>query len=73
MARPTRYLTGPARDKEAARLAKRYDAGETIKDIAATIGRSYGGTRHLLRHAGVKFRPRGIKAQPAPETSGEER
>ncbi|MGW1071520.1 helix-turn-helix domain-containing protein [Streptomyces sp. NPDC002537] len=72
MARPPRYLTGPARDKEAARLAKRYDAGETINSIAVATGRSYGGTWHLLRHAGVKFRPRGIKAQPAPEASGEE-
>ncbi|MEU2510520.1 helix-turn-helix domain-containing protein [Streptomyces syringium] len=52
-------LTGPARDAEAARLAALYKAGDSIRGIAASSGRSYGSVRQLLLHAKCPLRPRG--------------
>lgn len=40
-------------------LARRYDAGESIRGLAASIGRSPGFTRMLLKEAGVTFRAPG--------------
>ncbi|MFF4403773.1 helix-turn-helix domain-containing protein [Streptomyces sp. NPDC001404] len=60
------YLTGNARLQEADRLADRYRAGETIRDIAANTGHSYGTTRNLLLLAQVKLRQRGGEPRPIP-------
>jgi Helix-turn-helix domain len=40
-------------------LGKRYDAGESIRALAASTGRSYGFVHRLLREAGVELRRRG--------------
>lgn len=42
-----------------AEAAKRYRAGETIRDIARWSGASYGAARTMLVNAGVKLRPVG--------------
>ncbi|MEV5140334.1 helix-turn-helix domain-containing protein [Streptomyces syringium] len=55
------YLTGPERHAIAAQLAARYNAGEIIKEIATSTGRSITATRNLLILGGVTFRPRGTR------------
>jgi hypothetical protein len=40
-------------------LAARYRNGESIRTIAASIGRSYCYVWHMLNQAGVQFRGRG--------------
>ena len=40
-------------------LGKRYDAGESIRSLAASTGRSYGFVHRLLRETGVELRRRG--------------
>jgi hypothetical protein len=40
-------------------LARRYEAGESVRGLAASIGRSPGFTRMLLIEAGVTFRATG--------------
>lgn len=52
-------LRGPGRRTVAAELAARYRAGETIRDIAADLDRSYCYVRDLLDLAGVQFRCQG--------------
>ncbi|MFD4335865.1 helix-turn-helix domain-containing protein [Streptomyces anulatus] len=54
-----RLLPGPERDKVAAELKARYDAGASIRALAEDTGRSYGGVHRLLADAGVTFRSRG--------------
>lgn len=55
----TNQLTGRDRIAVARPLAARYRAGESIRDIAADIGRSYCYVRGLLVTAGVELRGRG--------------
>lgn len=52
-------LTGPERASMAALLAKEYEAGESIRQLAVKHGTSIGRTRNLLVEAGVSFRTRG--------------
>ena len=54
----TRTL-GADRRRLAANLKRRYDAGESIRSLAASSGRSYGFIHRLLAEAGVRFRGRG--------------
>ncbi|MEU3282927.1 helix-turn-helix domain-containing protein [Streptomyces antibioticus] len=54
-----KLLPGPERDKAAADLKARYEAGASIRAIAESTGRSYGGVHGLLADAGVTFRSRG--------------
>ncbi|MET7728758.1 helix-turn-helix domain-containing protein [Streptomyces mirabilis] len=54
-----KLLPGPERDKVAAELKAQYEAGISIRAIAESTGRSYGGVHGLLAHAGVEFRSRG--------------
>ncbi|MFD4577914.1 helix-turn-helix domain-containing protein [Streptomyces sp. NPDC058417] len=54
-----RLLPGPERDKVAAELKARCDAGASIRALAEDTGRSYGGVHRLLADAGVAFRSRG--------------
>jgi hypothetical protein len=60
-------VTGADRSKLAASLSKRYGAGESIRSLAASTGRSYGFVHRILTEAGVALRGRGgapRKAQP---------
>lgn len=52
-------VTGADRTKLAADLKKRYDAGESIRALAAATGRSYGFVHRILTENGVSLRGRG--------------
>ncbi|CAL9328705.1 helix-turn-helix domain-containing protein [Nocardiopsis synnemataformans] len=52
-------LAGEDRSVLAAQLKSRYDAGESIRMLAAATGRSYGFVHRLLSEAGVELRGRG--------------
>ena len=52
-------VTGADRTKLAADLKKRYDAGESIRSLAAATGRSYGFVHRILSETGVSLRGRG--------------
>lgn len=51
--------TGADRSRLAAEIKRRYDAGESIRIIAAATGRSYGFVHRLLTETGVNLRGRG--------------
>ncbi len=52
-------VTGAAREKLAADLKKKYDAGVSIRALAEETGRSYGFVHRMLTEAGVTLRGRG--------------
>ena len=52
-------VTGDDRTKLASDLKKRYDAGESIRSLAAATGRSYGFVHRILSETGVTLRGRG--------------
>ena len=52
-------ITGPARDKLAADLRKKYETGQSIRALAEDTGRSYGFVHRLLLDAEVPLRGRG--------------
>jgi hypothetical protein len=52
-------VTGDERDKLAIDLKERYGAGESIRALAFSTGRSYGFVHRLLVEHGVKLRGRG--------------
>ena len=52
-------VTGPARDKLAADLKKKYDQGQSIRALAQSTGRSYGFVHRMLSESGVRLRSRG--------------
>ncbi|WP_150240879.1 helix-turn-helix domain-containing protein [Nocardiopsis quinghaiensis] len=54
-----RRLVGTDRSELAAQLKRRYEAGESIRMLAAATGRSYGFVHRLLSEAGVDLRGRG--------------
>lgn len=54
-----RRLKGAERTKVARALGVEYEAGATIRSLAADRGMSYGTTRQLLLEARVKLRGRG--------------
>jgi hypothetical protein len=56
---PRVRITGAARQKLAAELAARYEAGESIRQLCAATGYSIGRVRGLLINAEVTFRARG--------------
>lgn len=57
--KPGTWLIGDARKEARDKAARLYDAGATIRSVAAELGRSYGGTHALLLEAGVTLRGRG--------------
>lgn len=57
-ARATR-VTGEARAQMARDLAARYRAGDSIRELADSTGRSYGFVHRLLRESDVELRGRG--------------
>jgi hypothetical protein len=54
-----RRVSGGERDKLAADLKKKYVAGASIRDLAASTGRSYGFVHRILSESGVALRGRG--------------
>ena len=52
-------VTGADRSKLATDLKSRYDAGESIRSLAAATGRSYGFIHRILTEIGVELRGRG--------------
>jgi Helix-turn-helix domain len=52
-------ITGAQRGVVAAKFAKRYAAGQSIRKIAADAGRSFGFVHGLLKETGVTMRSRG--------------
>jgi hypothetical protein len=52
-------VTGADRTKLASDLQKRYSAGESIRALAASTGRSYGFIHRILAESGVSLRSRG--------------
>ena len=52
-------VTGADREKLASDLKKRYSAGESIRALAASTGRSYGFIHRILSESGVNLRGRG--------------
>ena len=52
-------VTGEGRSKLATDLKKRYDAGESIRSLASSTGRSYGFIHRILTETGVALRGRG--------------
>jgi len=52
-------VTGPDRSKLASNLAERYGAGESIRSLASSTGRSYGFIHRILTEMGVTLRGRG--------------
>lgn len=54
-----RQVRGDERRDLTEYVTAEYDRGRSIRDIAASIGRSYGFVHRLLAEAGVDFRTRG--------------
>ena len=52
-------VAGESRAELAAELKRRYDSGESIRQLAAATGRSYGFVHRLLGEAGAELRGRG--------------
>ena len=52
-------VTGAERDRLAADLRKKYDAGQSIRTLAAASGRSYGFVHRMLSESGAALRGRG--------------
>ena len=52
-------VTGEARADLARDLAARYRAGDSIRELAESTGRSYGFVHRLLLESGVSLRGRG--------------
>jgi hypothetical protein len=52
-------ITGGERDKLAGDLRKKYDAGQSIRALAESTGRSYGFVHRILSESGATLRGRG--------------
>ncbi len=52
-------ITGAERAKLATDLKKQYAKGRSIRELAATHGRSYGFVHRVLSESGVNLRGRG--------------
>jgi hypothetical protein len=57
--RPRQHLPDTERSKLGEQLLKRYEAGQSVRELCAETGYSIGRVRGLLKHAGVQFRSRG--------------
>jgi predicted transcriptional regulator len=64
-----RRITGSDRDKLAADLRKKYDSGKSIRELAASTGRSYGFVHRILSESGATLRGRGGATRGKPRTS----
>lgn len=52
-------ITGQQRDDLAGDFGRRYEAGESVRALAASSGRSYGFVHRLLVESGHVMRARG--------------
>ncbi|GGG09692.1 hypothetical protein GCM10007304_24730 [Rhodococcoides trifolii] len=52
-------ITGARRDDLQDELKSRYEAGESIRSIAQSMGRSYGFVHNVLAETDVELRKRG--------------
>lgn len=52
-------VTGDARSQLATDLKTQYEAGESIRALAQSTGRSYGFVHRMLSESGVTLRGRG--------------
>jgi hypothetical protein len=52
-------ITGGDRTKLAADLKRKYTSGQSIRELAAETGRSYGFVHRMLSESGVSLRGRG--------------
>ncbi|MEZ0114197.1 putative transcriptional regulator [Catenulispora sp. EB89] len=52
-------VTGDARSQLATDLKTKYEAGESIRALAQSTGRSYGFVHRMLSESGVTLRGRG--------------
>jgi hypothetical protein len=52
-------VVGDSRAQLAEQLRSRYETGESIRSMAADLGRSYGFVQNLLKESGVSLRGRG--------------
>ncbi len=70
-------ITGAQRGVIGVDYAGRYEAGESIRAIASSVGRSFGFVHGVLREAGVTLRGRGGATRgagrPVPVTSTDDR
>lgn len=58
-------VSGEDRSQLASELKRRYDGGESIRQLAAATGRSYGFVHRVLSEAGAELRGRGGAARRA--------
>jgi len=56
---PQRRIVGTERVTVTGDCIRRYRAGQSIRSIAADLGRSYGFVHRILTEGGVRLRPRG--------------
>lgn len=52
-------ITGVERDRLATDLKRKYDAGQSIRALSASTGRSYGFVHRMLSENGATLRGRG--------------
>lgn len=52
-------VSGIERDRLSTGLKKKYDGGASIRELAASTGRSYGFVHRVLTEAGANLRGRG--------------
>ena len=52
-------VTGADRDALTEELVEKYQAGASIRDLAAETSRSYGFIHRILKDSGVELRGRG--------------
>jgi predicted transcriptional regulator len=56
---PNRQVRGDERRELTEFVSVEYEKGKSIRDIASTIGRSYGFVHRLLAESGIELRTRG--------------
>ena len=56
---PNRQVRGIERRELTEFVSVEYEKGQSIRDIASTIGRSYGFVHRLLAESGTELRTRG--------------
>ena len=54
------------RERDAVLARDLYESGHSIHYVAGMFGRSYGGTRDLLLHAGTVLRSQGSRTRKQP-------
>ena len=63
-------VVGLDRQRMALDFVGRYKAGESIRSLARSSGRSYGAVHRVLTEAGVRLRPRGGSNNRKPRDAG---